>query len=120
MFEWLKRLFGRTAVATPPEPEPKPRPEPGPDIVARQGGQKRNRVHLYRQPFGYPIRACDWSAVSLDELESLADDPRDPLAAVTCRHCQAVILGKRASIGNVPNLDKIGAAVEELKQGADA
>ena len=71
----------------------------GPDIIARQGGQERNRVHLYRQPFGYPIRACDWEAVALDDLESLPDEPRNPLAAVTCKHCQAVISGKRTSVG---------------------
>jgi len=88
-----------------------PQPKPGPDLIARQGGQKRNRVHVYRQPFGYPIRACDWIAV--DNIEVLgqcqgADGPAELVTlnmaldlherkpgVVICKHCRAVAQGKR-------------------------
>jgi len=82
----------------------------GPALIARQGGQKRNRVHLYRQPFGYPIRACDWEAFAPEDLEDVFKltfgDPATALQSEgaafhkpTCKHCQAVIAGKRTSVG---------------------
>jgi len=88
-------------------------PKPGPDLIARQGGQKRNRVHLYRQPFEYPIRACDWTAVEYNNVEVLgqyqgADGPADLATlnmalnlharkpgVVICKHCRKVAQGKR-------------------------
>ena len=89
---WFKCLFRRK-----PKPVPFQLAELGPDIIGRQGGQKRNRVHLYRQPFGYPIRACDWIAVEEEDLE----DRRRPVDgelwadALTCKHCLDVAQGKR-------------------------
>jgi len=90
------------------------RPKPGPDLIARQGGQKRNRVHIYRQPFGYPIRACDWIAAEYNNLEVLAEcqgvegpcelealdltlnikEERIP-GVVICKHCRKVAQGER-------------------------
>lgn len=83
-----------SAPAFPTEPESKA----GPELIARQGGQKRNRVHVYRQPFGYPVRLCDW--VYEGEIEPIptVPPPGEPYAAVTCKHCLAVIQGTRRSM----------------------
>jgi len=87
--------------------------KPKPDLIARQGGQKRNRVHIYRQPFGYPIRACDWIAVEYSDVEVLgqcqgADGPAELVTlnmaldlherkpgVVICKHCRKVAQGER-------------------------
>ena len=87
------------------------------DLIARQGGQRRNRVHLYRQPYGYPIRACDWVSVEHSKLEvitELTPKPglesweieyyfRDiewpPDAKTVCKHCLEVVRGNRNVIG---------------------
>jgi len=98
------------------------------DIIARQGGQKRNRVHLYRQPFGYPIRACDWTAVDVNDLETLgtwdeanarAETPlanallyhASVIGADYCRHCLAVAEGIRTSIGGTNHGHGTGATL---------
>lgn len=90
--------------------------KPNRDIIARQGGQKRNRVHVYRQPFGYPIRLCDWNAEAIEDLEvlgtwdeanTLAETPldkalsyhADAIGKRYCRNCEAVVQGKRSSFG---------------------
>jgi len=72
--------------------------------VARQGGQQRNRIHIYDYPFGYPIRICDWVAVALEDIEptKTSPPPEEPYAAVTCRHCMAIVEGKRQSPGGPP------------------
>jgi len=90
---------------------------PGNDIIGRQRGQKRNRVHIYRQPSGYPIRLCDWIMVEKTDIEEVgecqgingpADDIRVLAAALNwrenagdriCRHCKATAQGKRTSFG---------------------
>jgi len=78
---------------------------PGRDIIARQGGQKRNRVHLYEQPFGYPVRLCDW--VAEGEIEKMftcatREETKATIATLieagevsVCKHCQAIVEGKR-------------------------
>lgn len=88
----------------------------GADIIGRQVGQRRNRVHIYRQPYGYPIRLCDWSGVQLEDIEELGrcqgiGGPAEPITLVTaldwrltqgdrvCQHCKAAALGKRFSVG---------------------
>jgi hypothetical protein len=91
--------------------------KPGPDIIGRQGGQKRNRVHIYRQPFGYPIRLCDWTAQQAKEIEIVGQvqgigGPGEPKAlaagldwaesmkgAVICKHCRRIAQGIRESVG---------------------
>lgn len=91
----------------------------GGDIIGRQGGQKRNRVHIYRQPFGYPIRLCDWVAQDIDSIERIgeaqglngpAKSPALVMAldwaestkgAVICKHCRAIVKGKRGPIMGV-------------------
>lgn len=145
MFNWLKRWF-RPAAPPPikkcPMMEPLncglcslnyvcidprkdtttatsiPRLSPSPDIIGRQAGQKRNRVHIYRQPFGYPIRACDWIAVDIENIEEQgrvqgpngpADDLRVLASALDwreiyhnariCKHCRNLATGKRTSCG---------------------
>lgn len=80
----------------------------GPNIIARQGGQKRNRFHLYHQPFGYPIRACDWVAVDLKTLDNPRETGTEGDLAIrilrgdqykpVCRHCLAVAEGKRSVV----------------------
>ena len=106
---WFTRLFRRK-----PKPEPTPtRPKAGGDIIGRQGGQKRNRTHIYRQPLGYPIRLCDWGAQDIDSIERVGEcqglnGPAELNAlelaldwaetnkdAVICKHCRAVAQGKR-------------------------
>jgi len=92
----------------------------GGDIIARQGGQKRNRTHIYRQPFGYPIRLCDWVAVDVETIERIGEaqglfGPAALLAleaaldwaesvkgAVICKHCRALAQGKRGPIMGAP------------------
>lgn len=87
----------------------------GADLIGRQGGQKRNRVHIYRQPFGYPIRLCDHIAVARDDIEFVGmaqgiSGPAEWPALVAaldwsetaknariCKHCQGVAQGKRRS-----------------------
>jgi len=96
------------------------RPKAGADIIARQGGQKRNRAHIYRQPFGYPIRFCDWIAVDMETIERIgechglfgpADLPALDMAldwaegkrnAVICKHCRALAQGKRGPVMGAP------------------
>lgn len=112
---WFTRLFRRK-----PKPEPTPtRPKAGGDIIGRQAGQKRNRTHIYRQPFGYPIRLCDWVAVDKETIEYIgeaqglcgpaakealvmaldwAEKTKD---AVICKHCRAMAQGKRESVGMI-------------------
>lgn len=87
------------------------------DIVGRQGGQKRNRTHIYRQPFGYPIRFCDWVAVERETIERIGETqgiqggPAQKEAlemgldwaetnkdAVICKHCRALAQGKRGPV----------------------
>lgn len=91
---------------------------PGPDIIARQGGQKRNRYHIYRQPYGYPIRLCDWVAADETELEDIRKPEGIPpedlngwticeiesqeLSMKACSHCVEVLHGRRTSIGDLP------------------
>lgn len=109
-FDWLFRRKKAEPVELPA------RPQPGPDIIGRQAGQKRNRVHIFRQPFGYPIRACDWVAVERESVEyrgeaqgvggpaelktlAVALDYRECKGDRICCHCRAVALGKRSSVG---------------------
>lgn len=83
-----------------------------PAFIARQGGQKRNRVHLYIQPYGYPIRICDFFPVTTVGLEILFDEKpsascRAPISNMlifikseggrVCSHCLAVVQKKRAT-----------------------
>lgn len=93
-------------------------PKPGPDIIARQGGQKRNKTHIYRQPYGYPIRLCDWIYVDKTNIEVIGEcqgvgGPAEmpTLAAaldwaetkkkvVVCKHCQSAVVGRRFSMAN--------------------
>ena len=96
------------------------RTKAGGDIIGRQGGQKRNRTHIFRQPFGYPIRFCDWIAVDKETIERIgecqglfgpADLPALDIAldwaegkrnAVICKHCRALALGKRGPVMGRP------------------
>jgi len=111
---WFKCLFSRK-----PKPVPFDRPKPGPDIIGRQAGQKRNRVHIYRQPFGYPIRLCDWVMVELTDIEKVGEcqgvggpaelttllmalDWRANQGDRICKHCEAVAIGYRQSINAAP------------------
>ena len=119
MKRFFKWLFRRKSKDVPPQVT-KVGPKPGPDIVGRQGGQARNRVHVYREPYGYPIRLCDWVAVDYDQIEDRhtcfgihgpVDDMRVLAAALdyyevnrkarVCQNCRAVAQGKRTSIGGV-------------------
>lgn len=93
--------------------------KPGGDIIGRQAGQKRNRTHIYRQPFGYPIRFCDWIAIDVESVERIGEaqglnGPAELAAleaaldwaeatknAVICKHCRAMAQGKRESIGMI-------------------
>lgn len=110
---WFTRLFRRKPKPVPFE---KPRPTPGPDIIGRQAGRNRNRVHIFRQPFGYPIRACDWVAVERESIEYIGEaqgvagpaelptlaaalDYRECAGDQICRHCRNVALAKRTSVG---------------------
>lgn len=115
---WFTRLFRR---------RPKPKAEamariieerkPRGDIIGRQAGQKRNRTHVYRQPFGYPIRLCDWVAQDIDSIERIGETqgitggPAELNAlevaldwaeaykgAVICKHCLAIAQGKRGPV----------------------
>ena len=114
---WFIRLFRRKPKPVPFE-TPRPQLKAGGDIVARQGGQKRNRVHIYRQPFGYPIRLCDWVYVDVETIERIGETQgicggaaeldalvlalnwaEDNKMACICKHCQAIAQGKRESIG---------------------
>jgi len=122
---WFKCLFrGAKGWLTPPLPKREIITESeerigaaGADIIGRQAGQKRNRVHIYRQPYGYPIRLCDWTGVELKDIEEVGrcqglGGPAEPITLVAaldwrqshtddiiCRHCKAVVTGKRSSIG---------------------
>jgi len=91
------------------------KPKPGPDLIGRQGGQKRNRVHVYRQPHGYPIRFCDGETFDKEDLEALGkctggDGSSEPAmlkmalalqertpGVVICKHCLAILDGKRGN-----------------------
>jgi len=104
--------------------------KPNRDIIGRQAGQKRNRVHVYRQPYGYPIRLCDWIMVEKTDIEEVgqcqgvagpADDIQVLAAALDwrenagdriCRHCRAVAVGKRTPIGMSNHGHGKGADIE--------
>jgi len=124
---WFKRLFGKKGDGEIKPPEPWPRGEaneasytisspviPGKLIIARQGGQKRNRIHIYERPCGYPIRLCDWTFAPLEALEVLGEWDEENARTETklenallyyasskgfqyCRHCMAVVQGKRGN-----------------------
>jgi len=95
--------------------------QPRGDIIGRQGGQNRNRTHVYRQPYGYPIRLCDWtiqgsiydrtSIERIGETQGVTGGPAELEAlvlaldwaevnkkAVICKHCLAAVKGKRVSL----------------------
>jgi len=96
------------------------RPKAGGDIIGRQGGQKRNRAHIFRQPYGYPIRLCDWVAVDVETIERIGEaqgltGPAQKEAlvmaldwaeatkgAVICKHCRAAVQGKRGPLMGEP------------------
>jgi hypothetical protein len=84
----------------------------GPDLVARQLGQKRNKIHVYRQPFGYPIRLCDWTHQEPESLavlhtrgpnmtlkQYLDEHTRFLDEGQVCLHCWHVLIGDRTSVG---------------------
>ena len=116
---WLGRLFRRKPGPRTPKPDPFQRPKPGADIIGRQGGHnaKRNRVHIYRQPYGYPVRLCDWvfipadSIVKVGECQGMNGPAELPtlVAALDwrenvfndriCGHCRKTAQGKRKSVG---------------------
>lgn len=82
--------------------------ESKPDIVARPKGQARNKFHVYRQPYGYPIRLCDWAAEDMDNLLPVVIPDNMTLKnfiyshipeARMCSHCWAVVKGDRTSVG---------------------
>jgi len=128
MFNWLKKLYSRCHCRSyhertgehveecpkyeEPELEPKPTVDhlrrPKPDLIARQGGQKRNRYHVYEQPYGYPIRRCDWVAVDREALEDAREIPgkeadvairimKGDQAKRVCSHCLAIGRGRRGN-----------------------
>lgn len=124
----LKRLFGRKQKPDWKASVPPPL-KPGFDIIGRQGGhnRKRNRVHIYRQPFGYPIRLCDWIMVEEADIEVVGycqgiNGPAEMITLATaldwrenqgdriCRHCKAVATGKRGATGMVYHGHGKGAA----------
>ncbi len=96
------------------------RPKAGPDIIGRQRGQKRNRVHIFRQPYGYPIRLCDWALQDIDSIERIGEveGTRGPVEAArlvmaldlmdttkgtrVCKHCRATVKGKRGPLMGEP------------------
>lgn len=109
---WFTRLFRRKL-----KPEPAPiRLKAYGDFIGRQGGRRRNRVHIYRQWFGYPMRLCDWSAQNIDSIERIVEvqglnGPAKSVTlgarldwaeatkdAVICKHCRAVARGKRVAL----------------------
>lgn len=80
------------------------------DIIGRQGGRKRNRVHVYRRPYGLPIRLCDWVGVDNDEIDIFGTIPSGELVTALailrgdydkqiCGHCWDVVHGIRGSTG---------------------
>ena len=122
---WFTGLFRRKPRPTvqgelvPAVSQEPSRSQPGPDIIGRQKGQKRNRVHVYRQPFGYPIRLCDWLMVETDDIEEVGrcqglGGPAEMITLATaldwrenhgdriCRHCKAIVAGKRGSMAPWP------------------
>ena len=122
---WLTRFFRFKRLREPEKPAVPIRGlKAGGDIVGRQGGQKRNRTHIYRQPLGYPIRLCDWIAVDLDTIERIGEaqgisgGPAELPAlnsgldwaeawkkAVICKHCRALVKGKRGPVMGTPGGD---------------
>lgn len=99
--------------------------KPRGDVIGRQGGHNktRNRTHIFRQPFGYPIRLCDWTMQELDSIERIGeaqgtDGPAAKEAlvlaldwaerekkAVICKHCLATVKGERGPIMGEPSHD---------------
>ena len=95
-------------------------PKAGGDIIGRQGGQRRNRTHIFRQPYGYPIRLCDWTAQDVESIERIGEaqgltGPAQKEAlvmaldwaeatkgAVICKHCRAAVKGKRGPLMGEP------------------
>lgn len=86
--------------------------EPGPDLVAIQRGQRRNKIHVYRQPFGYPIRLCDCVAQDKEDInivhtsgqnmtlkQFISEHTRYLDTGRMCLHCWRVLLGERTSVG---------------------
>ena len=113
--------FGGQSPTTADTP---PKPEPGDDLIGREFGnhnEARNRVHVFRQPFGYPIRLCDWVAVDREKLFIFChtQGPTGPAdvemtkraleyeamnlqkkgGRPICKSCQAIVDGNRSSIG---------------------
>ena len=48
------------------------------DFIGRT--ERDKKVHLYCQPFGYPIRYCDWTC---PESDIVSDTEKE----ITCRRC---------------------------------
>lgn len=130
MFKWVAKLFKKNPPLSPQQIDrlaevyaqteidkivPKPN-QPGPDIIARQGGQKRNRYHIYEQPQGWPVRVCDCEPKATTLLEDVRKPPpflgemgrtgwlvcefeSQELTGRTCSHCMEVLHGRRKSTG---------------------
>lgn len=88
-------------VATKLKPHPIGAIQPKPEFIGREGGhnKKRNKIHIYQQPFGYPIRVCDWTGPD-EKVERFSGNYGD----VTCKHCRAIIAGEREILyGSIQN-----------------
>jgi hypothetical protein len=82
-------------------------------IIGRQRGQRRNRVHVYCQPYGYPIRLCDWVAVDKESIEQpditigikqiLYTLIHRLIGEQLCQHCVDIMTGKRAGRTGMEN-----------------
>jgi hypothetical protein len=83
----------------------------GLDMIARPKGQKRNKIHIYRQPHGYPIRLCDWVYEEQEDIDIIFYGRGDTTLKnllfssgyleqnQVCLHCWRVLLGERKSFG---------------------
>lgn len=81
-------------------------------ILKRGVHGKRERSHIFTQPTGIPIRACDWIMVNSEDYRPLyvatsrsaAKAPaihKQMKDALTCENCQLILLGRRRSMGNI-------------------
>lgn len=115
-----------------PDVPPPPRSLPGPDFVARPKGQKRNKNHVYRQPYGYPIRLCDWTEADPEALDvafvkdvDAGTNLKNFLFSIigkkpVCAHCWAIVKGDRnPPVGEKPNRPPTDAAVEMVNGKGD-
>lgn len=106
-----------TASAPVAEAKPNPRLTPSFVGILKKGVHgTRERSHIFAQPYGLPIRVCNWERVNMEDYRALfvvtnrsagiVNEAQEPhksqmMNVLTCKNCQAILEAKRHSMGPI-------------------